>query len=90
MWTMVTTGAITVGTTPIVFECIGSFGNMNYKKTSITSTTARISADTERTTTSTTQVLKKTFRAPLSGVVNVYFEIKATTPYFASYSVYRN
>lgn len=90
MWTMVTTGAITVGTTPIVFECIGSFGNMNYKKTSITSTTARISADTERTTTSTTQVLKKTFIVPFSGVVNVYFEIKATTPYFASYSVYRN
>lgn len=90
MWTMVTTGAITVGTTPIVFECIGSFGNMNYKKTSITSTTIRLSADTERTTTSITQVLQKTFRAPLSGVVNVYFEVKATSTYFVSYSIYRN
>lgn len=87
---MVTTGAITVGTTPIVFECIGSFGNMNYKKTSITSTTARISADTERTTTSTTQNSLKTLRAPFSGVVNVYFEVKATSPYFVSYSIYRN
>lgn len=53
MWTLSTAGAITIGTTSIAFEAIGGFGNLNYKKTSITSTTARISANTERTSNTT-------------------------------------
>lgn len=53
-WKMVTAGAITVGTTALSFETTGNAGVLNYSKTSITSTTARISADTARSTTTTT------------------------------------
>lgn len=89
-WVLVTTGAITVGTTALSFETVGQTGVLNYNKTTITSTTARISANTERTTTSTTAVILKSIRVPFSGVVNVYQEIKATSPFTATYEIWRN